>query len=163
MKKLIIVFVLFFQMNLYADEDIEKTLKDVAQYYSNEDCASFADCFVGSLKNQKRRQAAIFFASNNNLSLEVPEFHVIKEEDDTAEIAVHYILNQVNFSSLMVLQKENNSWKIKKETNIVNLDNLRHQEQSRVQISAVNNQPVIELNMFDEQSLPGCSSGRCGL
>ena len=162
MKNLIFVLIIFKTFTLSANDDIRNALEKVAEHYSNEDCVSFSNCFVESLKNKKRRESAICFAHNDNLSLELLEHHIIKEENEDAEVAVRYILNEVNFTSILYLQKEDNFWKIKKETNIVNLDYVKSQEQSRIQ-SQIQSQQMISVDIFSDKPFSNCPDGRCRL
>lgn len=109
----------------FADENINSVLSKAAEAYSNEDCVEYSNFFVENIRQKKRREAGLFFASNT-VKFSLDEVHVLHEEELEAEVAVSYskVFSgfESKFSSIIHLKKENGFWKIEREVEIKNLD-----------------------------------------
>lgn len=169
-KLLFLTTVLVSQLS-FANEEIRGVLEEAAEAYSNEDCISYSNCFVESSRKSKRRQAGIQFSLNDRSSLSLKEVHFLSEEPDSAEVAVRYKSDVGTMSSLIVLSKENGSWKIKSETNIKNLDAnpSSPSDYSYTQVSSVPFRVASSSNCSDgfcptptTSNNGGCASGNCG-
>ncbi len=170
---LFVVFV-FSCLNVHANDynnsEIVDFLNDVVNSFNEQDCAKYSSHFIKPLRQKKRRDSGLYFASNNS-TMSLKESHVLSEGETELEVAVSYKLKSddqdAEFVSRIFLEKEEDSWKISKELIVSNKS--EYDLLATGQFQVVNNQAVsYTSNPFANQSLPpqpqqqNCSNGRCG-
>lgn len=158
---LVLFFITSFTFVFADDEDINSVLSKAAEAYSNEDCVEYSNFFVENIRQKKRREAGLFFASNT-VKFSLDEAHVLYEEELEAEVAVSYSKVysgfENKFSSIIHLKKENGFWKIEKEVGIKSLDQ-KQEYLATVQFSS-SSQPSCDKGMCPPQK-SGCVNGKC--
>lgn len=147
------VFSFFSFSFLFANEEVNSVLERAAEAFSEEDCMQYADFFVENIRQKKRREAGLFFASNS-VKLILNEVHIIYEDESKVEAAISYSRVGPDFenkySAIMLLKKENDDWKIEREFATKSLN----QEQSYAVVYQ-------DQSLIDLSNLSNCASGQC--
>lgn len=158
-------FVLVFSITSFeAMGDIKDSLDGMVEAFNDQDCVAYSSYFTQSCKSKARRDAGLFFALNNaTVSLE--ENHILVEDEAFAEVAVSYVLRtsdgSKNLTSRLFLEKEDGSWKLKKEIFLApkekDASNRLASQRSFSSNPFVPNQPVTSNAPAQSQSCPGGS------
>jgi hypothetical protein len=151
------------------DSEATDFLNQVVDSFNNQDCGKYSSYFTESMRQKKRRESGLYFASND-ASVSLKESHILSQEEERMEIAVAYLFKVDGQSSDLVskifLEKEGSEWKISKEVKIKN----KNESDMFIAgpIATASTAAVYASNPFQNQGLPpqpaqqNCSNGKCG-
>lgn len=103
-----------FPISAFAGEDPSVFLNEVVDSFNNQDCLTYSSHFVESARPKKRKEAGLFFATNNS-RMTLKEHHVLSEDEQFMEVAVAYSIDNNDYVSRLFLEREGDEWKIDRE------------------------------------------------
>lgn len=165
-KNLVLVVCVFYCSTSCANEDINNFLNNVVESFNNQDCVSYSSNYSSDTRQKRRREAGIFFASND-AKMSLKESHVLHEDKENAEVAVSYTIDGFDYVSRVFLTKEDGEWKISKEIPVRTESSKQYattripERQSQTEVYTSN--PFSSSNTsLPPQNQSGCTNGKCG-
>jgi hypothetical protein len=150
------------------DPDLKNFVQRVCHAVSEENLNNYFNCFYET--NEKSRKNTAMFFAENEISMNLLDFHVVSNNGEEAEIAIKYCMlinrDRATFLSFVQLKKNKSNWKIVREKICKRNFESSQQQNCASGLCGPRPMPQFQLN-FPQQGKPqqanlNCPNGQCG-